>query len=429
MRRSLLDMQIDTVTWDDVKAFLAQDESDMRLRPPEGSRLDFKSAGVDDAGKTVVAFANTHGGWILFGVKTNEKTEKGDGGSYPIDVISVVPRLEEQVVSHILATVRPRPPIRSKLVAGDGKAILLVHVDFGDDCPYVFMHRSAEHVYVRRGDADRMATREEIVALVGLGDRRRAAEDVGNAPIPVSSRLQPFRRVQGTGRPNTHEPTPNAIRLVSYPVPQQLLMQGGDDEERFMKIVKGPIASIMPETRLWGTSFREFDATLGDEIVRWRLEHRGNVGLGLVLDPAGAWDLGRTISLSCAIARVTLDLDAALGWSGRRMIALDHIGAHVPVKGGSFDALIYGAIDERPLDARFNAIGTGSVINTRFGARVAPAATGPDWLAALTDLWLPVLRERAWYRGSRDQLALFVGQCLVHRGVSVFPSLPKGGPL
>ena len=42
MHRSVLDMQIDAVTWADVEAFLAQDEPDMRRRPPEGARLEYK---------------------------------------------------------------------------------------------------------------------------------------------------------------------------------------------------------------------------------------------------------------------------------------------------------------------------------------------------------------------------------------------------
>jgi hypothetical protein len=107
--------------------------------------------------KTVAAFANGHGGTILFGV---------DDDMVPVGLEGIA-REEARLNDLVRAIVTPDPGFKTQQVTIDGKQILLLRVDPGSESPYGVRLGSSEHVqfYIRRNGSSYPATQGEIRAL------------------------------------------------------------------------------------------------------------------------------------------------------------------------------------------------------------------------------------------------------------------------
>jgi predicted HTH transcriptional regulator len=96
-------------------------------RVPEGWFYEYKSAPPKDGfGKSVAAFANTDGGWLIVGVEA-EKTQ---------NIITAIPGLpltqlrQDAFTNQVLATVQPRPLFRTRIVTlANGNAVLICRVE------------------------------------------------------------------------------------------------------------------------------------------------------------------------------------------------------------------------------------------------------------------------------------------------------------
>ncbi len=94
----------------------------------ESETLEFKKslAEQDDALKTAAAFANGHGGWILFGIKP-------DGSIIGVDIgINALENLAEAFHHHTDPIIYPS----INTVAVEGRTIIVVRVSAGTDKPY-----------------------------------------------------------------------------------------------------------------------------------------------------------------------------------------------------------------------------------------------------------------------------------------------------
>jgi len=136
----------------DVKLY-SDDIEELILRG-ENEYVEFKAKMGDnnkEVAETLVAFSNTRGGTILFGVNDNG----GVVGEYQRDV-------EQRIMDLVTNTIEPSisPAVRWEEI--DEKPIYLVQVEEGENKPYNYRNRG---VYVRRGSTDRIASRYELDAF------------------------------------------------------------------------------------------------------------------------------------------------------------------------------------------------------------------------------------------------------------------------
>jgi len=136
----------------DVKLY-SDDIEELILRG-ENEYVEFKEKMGDknkEVAETLVAFSNTRGGTILFGVNDNGEVV----GEYQRDV-------EQRIMDLVTNTIEPSisPSVRWEEI--DEKPICLVQVEEGENKPYNNRNRG---VYVRRGSTDRIASRYELDAF------------------------------------------------------------------------------------------------------------------------------------------------------------------------------------------------------------------------------------------------------------------------
>jgi len=143
----------------------------------EGKTIEFKSEESGDAvkwTKTVVAFANTDGGYILFGVSDEgcvvglSKELAKHGGS--------LDKFRDGLTSAIVNTVTPVPPYEFlPPLKIDGKDVLAIKV-ISDDQAHSLLFEKAHHFYIRRDATTRDANNFEIQELVRLKDMRKGTK-------------------------------------------------------------------------------------------------------------------------------------------------------------------------------------------------------------------------------------------------------------
>ena len=140
---------------------MTREELAERLGKYEWSDIEFKQArkGVSlDAYKTVSAFANTAGGWLVFGVRAA-------GGA--LDVVGVVE--VDKVQNDFLSTLRAADKlnrviaVEEKAEEMDGQTLLVFHVPESPrrDKP-VYLNGDIRESYIRRGAGDERCTMREI---------------------------------------------------------------------------------------------------------------------------------------------------------------------------------------------------------------------------------------------------------------------------
>jgi ATP-dependent DNA helicase RecG len=125
-----------------------------RIKKGEDSHTEFKEALSDKTKiiKEIVAFANTDGGQLIFGV-----TDTGD--IHGIEDIDQSMRIIDD-----LAYQRSEPPITvvQETVEIEGKTVLIVNIPKGSQRPY---RTSGGHYYIRASNRCRQASREELLRL------------------------------------------------------------------------------------------------------------------------------------------------------------------------------------------------------------------------------------------------------------------------
>lgn len=171
--------QLHEVRYEDLKEFLLEERE-------EGLRLDYKSAWSESVIETACAFANTYGGYVLYGVKEvkGENRTRPDPDDIPgIDFSRGSPL--DSTRSRILSNTRPSIPLTLQPVFLGGstnRAVIIIQVEESIDSPHeVLLASTTKRIPKRRADQTVPASLDEIEQLIQRRDnlRRQSMEPIG----------------------------------------------------------------------------------------------------------------------------------------------------------------------------------------------------------------------------------------------------------
>ena len=128
-----------------------------KLKDLEWEDFEVKEAKADlpkSSWETVSAFANTAGGWLVFGVKELGKT-------FEIQGVTNAEKIEQDFLN-TLRSEKFNLPIAHKQAKYDidGKTVLAFYIPVSNKKPVYF--NTPANTYIRRGSSDQKATKEEI---------------------------------------------------------------------------------------------------------------------------------------------------------------------------------------------------------------------------------------------------------------------------
>ncbi len=166
------DKQLHKVGHDELKTFLEE-------RREEGVRLDYKEGWTERIIETACAFANTYGGYLLYGVKEVRQANRPNQLD-PEDVPGIDFSRGDPAASlrsRILDNIRPavEPEIRSIPLEGSkDMGVLVVRIEESPDAPHEVLIPGATRIPVRRADTTVSASLDEIERLIHRRDGLRA---------------------------------------------------------------------------------------------------------------------------------------------------------------------------------------------------------------------------------------------------------------
>ena len=178
-----------------------------RLQKYEWTDIEFKEAAraaPKSVYETVSAFANTAGGWLVFGVRD-------DGGSFEIAGVIEV----DKVQNEFLSTLRSRQKVNRSIDVGEdvveagGKTLLVFHIPEASRSEKpVYLDGSINRSFIRRGGNDERCTLAEIERFLrdAATDRydEQAFEEVDAADCFDEDSVSWYRRVLGDRSSRRH---------------------------------------------------------------------------------------------------------------------------------------------------------------------------------------------------------------------------------
>ncbi|WP_419060631.1 RNA-binding domain-containing protein [Enteroscipio rubneri] len=105
--------------------------------------------------KSVCAFANGDGGMLAFGIDDNGRLTGLDDPQH----------VAEKASELINARIDPTPSFHQEALEEDGCRIVLLRVESGGDCPYVYVGDGSQIVYVRSGNQSLPASSVQLRSL------------------------------------------------------------------------------------------------------------------------------------------------------------------------------------------------------------------------------------------------------------------------
>lgn len=164
MERDLFQINLDDLQFSDIEQFTGIERPENE-RPKEGVRLDFKKEIPDKIGDTVTAFANTYGGLIILGVKSDKSKQ-----NIPVEITGIqgTKDIKPTIVNKILSTVYPRPSFSVGVAIHDkvsDHVVVVIRVDESRIAPHMYIAGQSNKISVRVEDEDRYASLQEIEAL------------------------------------------------------------------------------------------------------------------------------------------------------------------------------------------------------------------------------------------------------------------------
>ena len=184
----------------------------------ETSKVQFKLmfSTAKQVAEEMVAFANSKGGMIVFGVE--DKTGQIIGLSY-----SEIQKLSNEVSTAANDQVRPVIYLQTEVVIVDGKRLLVAYVNQGSNKPYKTL---SGHIWVKQGsDKRRIMENNEILSLFQASGSYHADEAViagtSMADLEVAYINDYFQRVYGKPKESFGMPVDKLLTSLG------ILGQGG----------------------------------------------------------------------------------------------------------------------------------------------------------------------------------------------------------
>lgn len=173
MEKDLFQINLDNIQFSNVEQFTGLDRPENE-RPKEGVLIDFNEQIPDDIGDVVAAFANTYGGLVILGVKS-DKTKQ----NIPVDIPGIpgTSDIKANIVNKILSTVYPRPPFSVGVVQhsrNTSNIVVVIKVEQSQNTPHMYMKSQKNKISVRIEDENRYASLQQIEAL--FEKRKRLTE-------------------------------------------------------------------------------------------------------------------------------------------------------------------------------------------------------------------------------------------------------------
>lgn len=187
---------------------MTKDELIARLQKYEWNDVEFKRSqrGVsNDAYETVSAFANTAGGWLVFGVQDNQ------GNLEMVGVLEV-----DKVQNDFLSTLRSTQKLNRAIEATEesiehnAKTLLVFYIPEArrTDKP-VYLNGDIRKTYIRRGAGDEQCTQAEIERFIRDASERRydgdLIEDLDAEHFFDNASVAWYRRIFHEKNPGRHE--------------------------------------------------------------------------------------------------------------------------------------------------------------------------------------------------------------------------------
>lgn len=144
---------------------MTKDELLARLRGTEWTDFEVKEAHTElpkNVWETVSAFGNTHGGWIVLGVKEHKKAK---GATYEVLGVENSEKIEQDFVNTLRSGEKfnQRITVLAEQYNIDGKIILAFYIPMSEHKPVYI--RVPSNTYLRIGSGDQRANEYEIRAM------------------------------------------------------------------------------------------------------------------------------------------------------------------------------------------------------------------------------------------------------------------------
>ncbi len=175
MERDLFRIDLDNLMFNDIKQFtgILRPETE---RPKENVRIDYKESVPDDLGDTITAFANTYGGLIILGVKSDKAKQ-----NIPVNIPGIKgnPDIKSTIVNKILSTIHPRPSFSIGVAIHDEKkdhVVVVIRVEESQITPHMYVAGHKNKISIRIEDNNKYASLGQIEALIEK--RKLASKDL-----------------------------------------------------------------------------------------------------------------------------------------------------------------------------------------------------------------------------------------------------------
>jgi hypothetical protein len=188
MARDLFVDPLDVLEFDELNDFLGLQNS-VESRPVEGTVLDYKVLDSGDWQENVAAFANTSGGLLFLGVKSDKQKNNA-----PVEIPGIAVGngdLKTRLTAQIVSLVTPRPDFEIAVVPVPnlpGQMVALVRVREGSYPPYQFARLDRVRFRIRVQDTTRDASLRDLEALF----QKRAALSESTTPFDAINDLSLF---------------------------------------------------------------------------------------------------------------------------------------------------------------------------------------------------------------------------------------------
>lgn len=260
--------------------------------------------------KSVAAFANTLGGWLLLGVKNGKPhgstaswTSPGDG-----------PTLVDMIRDRLRGEIDPLPAFEARLIAHTDGPVGVVRVYESADAPHIALQTGSVFVREVAGDADVANPRRP--GAHARGDRIYKATQIRSRAqlLELATRgAAASHRVQALVDPARPLPLTNSQLLLSF--------ERSENGLQAVAIDRGLIAvRVVPYTlparfRSWVTTAEGAAAALGaaEELAHirglangWTIPHPSGVSVAIQVQPPAFLNDGAGFAFDAEV-RVTLD--------------------------------------------------------------------------------------------------------------------------